>query len=111
MKPGTAEWHAKVVSIQLEEMLTGDFTWWWLSFCDERRPKGEQFLGACMVRAWGIGTAVAEANRYKINPGGEVQGLSIPVDVPDPPAEWVYRLLTRAECEEFDRQQLAKGKP
>jgi len=81
-----------------EEMLTGDFRWWWLSFADERRPEGQQFLGACMVQAWGMGTAVAEAHRRKLNPGGEVIGLAIPDGAPEPLPEWTNRLLTRASA-------------
>jgi hypothetical protein len=56
-------------------------TWWWLSFCDDSRPKGQQFLGACIV-----GPADSEmhahmlACAYDCNPGGEIVFQPIPDD-------------------------------
>ncbi len=48
---------------------------WWLSFCDTDRPKGTQFLGACIVRAPSMVAAVILAHALGINPGGEVVGV------------------------------------
>jgi hypothetical protein len=43
------------------------------------------------------------ARRLGCNPGGQVEGVG-PIDLAWPvPAEWTNRLLTRAECEGFDR--------
>ena len=76
--------------------------WWWLSFCDPDRPKGE-FLGACLVKANGPLSGTLAAHALGINPGGEVLALG-PVPLEAPMREgWAERLLTRAECEEFDR--------
>lgn len=53
---------------------------WWLSFCDARRPKGSQFLGACCVMGDDFTGAVRSAHLHGCNPGGEVQGLKIEED-------------------------------
>ena len=76
--------------------------WWWLSFCDGTRPAGSQFLGAVCVRGFDIGSASMEAHARGCNPGGEVMGIEGPPDFA-PPDGFTNRLLTRAECEEFDR--------
>lgn len=70
--------------------------WWWLSFADTKKPKGEQFLGVAIVRANGAAEAVRIAWKLGINPGGEVafQELATP-----PPLKVRRRLLTRAEAE------------
>lgn len=46
--------------------------WYWLSFSDDG-PAG--FLGAAVVRGRDIISAVREARRLGINPGGEVLAL------------------------------------
>jgi hypothetical protein len=75
---------------------------WWLSFADGSLPKGQQFLGAALVRGYNIISATSEAHRIGCNPGGEVQGTPVPpyLTVPD---EYRGRLLSRAEAEELDR--------
>jgi hypothetical protein len=79
----------------------------WLSFCNPDRPKGEQFVGVCVVdvndqdaeRAkavlrrrfpnalpdaeW-IAAATSKAHRNGCNPGGEVAGYDVTqCDYPD----------------------------
>lgn len=78
----------------------------WLSFCDADRPKGQQFLGACIVEVtadeadaamidvllrfpfaepgaeW-IAAAVGKAHRLGVNPGGEVATREMPKDHPN----------------------------
>ena len=77
--------------------------WWWLSFCDVTKPEGQQFIGACLVKATGFLGATIEARRLKCNPGGEVQGMGpMPLEA-NPAKEFTERLLTKAEVEEFDR--------
>lgn len=90
------------VALLLEE--SGEpLGWWWLSFCDGDRPAGSQFLGACLVKASGFFGATMVARSLGCNPGGECQGLGpIPLSV-GVKGGWAERLLTRAECEEFDR--------
>ena len=69
----------------------------YLSFAEPKPPHGRGFLGACIVRAYGILTAVDRAWNLGINPGGEV--LCMPVSHCNP--ELLDRLLTRKEAEEF----------
>jgi hypothetical protein len=45
---------------------------WYLSFCDGDRPKGSQFLGACVVIADSPEGAVTESHLRGCNPGGEI---------------------------------------
>ena len=78
----------------LTEILRDDLRWWWLSFCD-----GHGFLGACLVRGYGVGTAALGAYSHGCNPGGEVLGFPAPDGAPEPPEEYTNRLLTREECE------------
>jgi len=47
---------------------------YWLSFADDEKPKGEQFLGVVVIKAPGFLHAVKRAWDLKINPGGEVLG-------------------------------------
>jgi hypothetical protein len=77
----------------------------WLSFADDDRPKGDQFLGVCVVEVseaeaaamrpelrerfphhkdgaeW-IAAAVRKAHRLGINPGGHVATIELPPDWP-----------------------------
>ncbi len=95
----------------------------WLSFCDDDRPEGQQFLGACVVDVtqddadeaaafialafplaveggeW-IGAATRKAHRMRCNPGGHVATA----DVTDARAEMLAlyprdTLMSKAELE------------
>lgn len=66
--------------------------WFWLSFADGDRPKGQQFLGVIVVRALYFELAVARTHELGINPGGEVAGMEIPAHVP-PPDEMLDKLV------------------
>lgn len=81
----------------------------WLSFCDSNKPKGQQFLGVCIVDVtpdeaedarldvmlnfpcaqegaeW-IAAATGKAHRLKCNPGGEVMAADITESLPFAPA-------------------------
>lgn len=50
---------------------------WWISFCDPHKPKGEQFLGLCIVRAVDEISAIKVAWALGINPGGEAAFMDI----------------------------------
>ena len=76
--------------------------WWWLSFCDERRPRGDRFLGVCIVQGDELADAIQEAWRLGCNPGGEVLGFPILRGEWQPKKKWRGRLLTRAQAEEAD---------
>ena len=66
----------------------------WLSFCDDDKPKGQQFLGVAIVRGRDFLIAVERAHMLGINPGGQVMGMPIPDEVaPD----IVDRMLSRRE--------------
>jgi hypothetical protein len=75
-------------------MEEGKLSWWWLSFADPELPAGRQFLGVVIVRGDSIISAVKEAWRLKINPGGQAAGVSLPDDVVPPP-EFREKLLDR----------------
>lgn len=67
----------------------------WMSFCDTRKPKGEQFLGVVITRAKGIASAIEKTWALGINPGGEV--MSYETDPSDIAAECFDRLLSKHE--------------
>jgi hypothetical protein len=70
--------------------------WWWLSFVG-----AEGFRGCCLVRARGFLSACLEARKQGCSPGGQVKGVG---PVPDDPLPgWANRLLSREECDAFDR--------
>ncbi len=65
-------------------------TMWWLSFCDDRKPKGAQFLGLCIVEAVDEITAVKITHALGINPGGEVGFMDL---IPEKVARLSFDLL------------------
>lgn len=79
--------------------------YYWLSFADPDLPEGTQFLGAVIVYASDFITAIKVSHHLKINPGGEVQGMPIPVEKKIP-SKWIECLLSKEECEEFDREMI-----
>jgi hypothetical protein len=93
----------------------------WLSFCDNERPKGSRFLGACIVdvtaenadkarglveeryphHAFGaewIAAASREAWRLGCNPGGQMLSLDV-TDAPEAAGWPVGVLMSLAEIE------------
>lgn len=96
---------------------------YYLSFCDDERPTGDQFLGGCVVRVedadaelmaievalrfpnaaedaeW-IAAACRKAHELGINPGGQVLSLDI-TDAPMPEGFPIGVLMSRAEMERF----------
>jgi hypothetical protein len=82
-------------------------TLWWLSFCDNARPRGEQFLGACIVPGEDMVSAVRNAWANGCNPGGEVECSLIPhLMAPRLPPHRIGVLLNRAEAEGIDDELL-----
>lgn len=51
---------------------------YWMSFVDERKPKGKRNLGACVVEANNETEAVIMSHKVGCNPGGEVALAPIP---------------------------------
>lgn len=71
---------------------------YWLSFVDDERPKGSQFLGAAIVEAENSLDAVRVAHHLGCNPGGEVAIRKFPPGV-EVRAEDIGRLMLRPEAE------------
>lgn len=89
---------------------------WWLSFCDAARPKGQQFLGACIIeggntrdRAADLRLALRNAWRHECNPGGDVKAHPIPPEAARLiEKRWIGRLLSRAEADAVGEEVAAK---
>lgn len=76
---------------------------WWLSFADPDLPPGTQFLGVVILNAPDFMSAVLLSHALKLNPGGEVQGVELPI--PNPlRAQDFNRLLSRDECAAIERR-------
>src|SRR5882757_8448087 len=88
---------ARAAEVFAEEA-TEPVEWWWLSFADPELPEGSQFLGVVIIEARGMMGAVTLATMLGLNPGGEIQGVTLPDEV-EVPADWTCRLLTKAEAE------------
>ena len=80
----------------MSDLLTAE-TWWWLSFVDTMRPRGDRFLGVSIVQGADIVEAAKAAHAKDCNPGGEVQGAPIP-EMLVPAAENRWRLLSKYEA-------------
>jgi hypothetical protein len=80
-------------------------SWWWMSFCDAERAEGDRFLGALLIEAQDEYDMVTRSHALKLNPGGELMFFKVPGEYEeciDPSI--TYRLLSRAECEAFERR-------
>jgi hypothetical protein len=89
-------------------------TYFWLSFVDDTRPKGEQFLGGCAVEADSVEQAIRRAWALGINPGGEVAAVQVPKHLEKNLTRYgLDRLLTKAELNamgDFSQYDIDKGK-
>jgi hypothetical protein len=83
---------------------------YFLSFADEARPEGNDWLGACIVHALDFEDALHEAKAQGVNPGGAVRGGMLPEFAVPLAKPYLGRLLTREEVEAFDRS-VAESKP
>ena len=81
-------------------------SYWWMSFCDPERPEGTRFLGALVIYACNETEAIEKSHLLKLNPGGEVMFFEIPRKYEYRiPIEWIdCKLLSREECDEFDKK-------
>ena len=79
-------------------------SWWCLSFCDTDKPTNEQFLGACIVRAISLESAIVKAYMLSCYPGGEIQNVAL--DTFEPPPEFVNKLLNRETVDVLLKQAL-----
>lgn len=70
--------------------------YYYLSFCDTTKPKGEHFLGCAIVEAPNVDSAILESHVRKINPGGEVAIVDLGVEVLPPEyIDWLNRFTPR----------------
>lgn len=68
--------------------------WWWCSFAHD-----DGFRGVAIVWARGIISAVREAKRRGLNPGGEV----LAYEIAEPPERFRNKLLDKAEATEANK--------
>jgi len=73
-------------------------TWYYLSFADASRPKGEQFLGGLVIEAANAEDAPMLAWLIGENPGGEV--LIVEIEHV-PPERYRGRLLGKEQLREI----------
>jgi hypothetical protein len=84
-------------------------TWYWLSFVDPERPKGDKFVGALLIESNTFAAAIATSWLLKLNPGGEVQGFAVPAEFEERVEilrneGMTYRLLSKAEALSIERR-------
>lgn len=94
----------------------------WLSFCDSDRPKGDQFLGACILEVtkdealamlpemfirfpmaqpggeW-IAAASRKAHQLGCNPGGEMASAEVDPDAPELALYPLGKLMSKTELQ------------
>ena len=101
---------------------------YWLSFCDNEKPQGQQFLGACIIEVEAIdaerakalidlqfpqhapgaewtAAATQKAHRQGCNPGGQVMSIDMTENLPSDRVEhWQAiprnRLMDRDELQQ-----------
>jgi hypothetical protein len=86
----------------------------WLSFCDNTRPRGRRFLGVAIVEVFppfepkrrplepvnnAMACAIERAWQLGINPGGEVGSMAIPPEHEERLRPYLDRLLSRDELD------------
>ena len=81
-------------------------TWFWLSFCDNSRPHGQRFLGACAVQGVDVQHAIVSSWAHGCNPGGEILTCEIENI---PPVGFLNRLLDHEQIAEMEAQMQGGG--
>jgi hypothetical protein len=90
----------RAAAILEEERATGELAWWYMSFADSSRPKGQQWLGACIVEGYGLATATRRSWELGVNPGGGVLAGPIPPEAVEKFKDHFNKLYrTREELE------------
>ena len=79
-------------------------SYWWMSFTDQYKPEGTQFLGALIIEADDECGALVKSHLLELNPGSEVLAVKVPEQLKNRILdEWIDRkLISREECEIFD---------
>ena len=70
----------RINALLASEAVRGIESTYWLSFCDPKKPDGQQFLGVIITKALGLTHALANTKLMGINPGGEVLAFEVPKD-------------------------------
>jgi hypothetical protein len=80
-------------------------SYWWMSFCNADKPKGERFLGGLIIKADSDLEAIKRSHFLELNPGGEVLFYKIPEQYHERiPMDWIEtRLISKKECEDLER--------
>lgn len=78
----------------------------WLSFCDDEKPKGSQFLGVIIIKASDVVDAVAKSHFLGINPGGEILAYELSDEASaEIPENFRNRLLSKDELKKALRTE------
>ncbi len=91
---GMSEWRGPPAASDKEVYVMDELSWFWLSFADAGKPRGEQFLGVVILQARDSRHAHMESHRLGLNPGGEV--LIYPTT--EPHEQYRNRVLSRIEA-------------
>lgn len=101
---GSEEWHRRLEGFLLDPLPP---SWWWLSFTDPDRPKGDQFIGVCIVSASNVVAAGVIAHALGCNPGGQIGGYPAVPEGWRPREEYVNRLFVGDQAREFAGRELS----
>jgi hypothetical protein len=74
----------------------------WLSFYDADLPKERQFIGALIVEASPLDSAIQESYVIGLNPDFATSGAEIQKDCPRPPDEFIGRYLSKADAQHLE---------
>ena len=80
--------------------------WQYLSFCDGSAPKGQQWLGCCIVEGDDVVEAAARAHDLGCNPGGQVACWAFRYV---PPMQYRNRLLNKVELSRMMEEVCGDG--
>jgi hypothetical protein len=83
--------------------------WYWLSFVNNERPKGDRFVGALLIEAPSFDLAIVRSLMDGLNPGGDVEGFAVAPEYEGRVAilreeGMTYRLLSKAEALSIDER-------
>lgn len=88
----------RISEVLTEELQTVE-RWHYLSFAEDRQ---DGFLGAVVIKAYGIADAILRCHNQSINPGGQVMAVEMPDDVvAQVPESHRNRLLSKKELQEI----------
>lgn len=86
----------------IQEQMDDKESYWWMSFVDPDKEEGKRFTGVIIVKALGISHALIKTHKLKINPGGEVKFVEIPLHDKNIKTHHLDRLLQKDELEKIN---------